>query len=249
MPRVQRRISSTGFYHIMLRGNARQLLFESDADREVLLGYLDRALAATSVELIAWCLMDTHIHLLISDPDCKASGFVKRFATGYAMYFNKKADRVGHVFQDRFKSVPIESDNQLLQTVNYIHRNPEDAHICRMEEWDWSSYHEYVGRSVRTNTRIVIDMIDGLDKFVAFSAENRAPHVVLTEPSMASRHDIIAAAQSIAQVADLSTLKGMPKKMRDAALARLRDAGLSIRQIERLTGIGRGTISKVTVPS
>ena len=247
MPRIQREVSPSGYYHIILRGNGRQNLFESSHDMELFMLYVDRAVDGTSIELIAWCLMDNHVHLLVFDPDNQSSQFVKRFATSYAMHFNKVADRVGHVFQDRYRSIAIKSDQQLLDTVKYIHFNPEKSMVCKQEEYRWSSYHEYLGSPVRINPDIVFEMIGGIDEFEAFSRERAPVETIVSIVDRISKEDSFEAAKAIAGVDDLASLKSLSKATRNEALGKLRASGFSIRQIERMTGIGRGTIARVTV--
>lgn len=244
MPRTSRQVSSTGYYHVMLRGNGRQILFESDRDRMKLLEYLDKSLSESNVELLAWCLMDNHFHLLISDPDFELSSFVKRIATGYAVYHNRKEGHVGHVFQSRFRSEAIECDGHLLEVLRYIHNNPEEAGLCRAEEYPWSSYQEYLGCPMRTNTELFLDMLGGAEGFRAFCADKRVRYPQDILGRELTSEQLIEFAQGVLETDNVSFVKSLRRKDRDPLLRKLWNAGLSVRQIERATGVGRNTVMR-----
>jgi REP element-mobilizing transposase RayT len=85
--------------------------------------------------------MDNHVHLLINEGDDEIGKIMKRINISYSYYFNKKYGRIGHLFQDRFKSEGIDSDAYLLSVVRYIHNNPVKAGLVKnIEEYKWSSY-------------------------------------------------------------------------------------------------------------
>lgn len=124
MPRTSRKRSETGFYHVILRGNGKQNLFETDKDRAAFMEAARSSFSRDSVTLIAWCLMDNHVHLIIDDPLDRISTAIQRVASTYAMYFNHTFGHSGHVFEGRYGSVPIIDDEQLLAAVKYVHNNP-----------------------------------------------------------------------------------------------------------------------------
>ena len=97
--------------------------------------------------IAAYCLMPNHFHFLIQqNTDVPISKLFLRLLTSYSMYFNRKYDHVGHVFQDRIRSVHIEDNTQLLHVSAYIHQNPRVANIVgNLERWPHSSYPEYTG--------------------------------------------------------------------------------------------------------
>ena len=116
MPRSTRKKSKTGIYHVMLRGINRQDIFEDEEDYRKMLscleGLVERCnekgqLQPALCTIYAYCLMSNHIHLLVRERDFNLSEIVKRIGVAYAYYFNKKYDRYGHLFQDRFKSEPV----------------------------------------------------------------------------------------------------------------------------------------------
>ena len=144
MPRTARKISKTGFYHIIIRGVNKTEIFVDDEDRKTFLHLLKYYSIGLNCKVYAYCLMDNHVHLLIEDKELKIGELMKNITCVYAGEFNKKYGRVGHLFQDRFKSQNVENQDYLLRLIRYIHRNPEKAGICKTENYRWSSYSEVI---------------------------------------------------------------------------------------------------------
>ena len=247
--RTPRARCESNIYHVVARGTGRQVIFEGDADRDRFLAILDEALGAGEAELYAWCLMSNHVHLLLRAPVEVLSALMRRVLGSYALYFNAKSGRVGHLFQERFSSEPVEDDAYLLAVVRYIHRNPVKAGLSDVESWPWSSYGEYLGRKGPCSVEFPLSVFGGKDGFVAFhAAEGDEPCLDVIEGRSATRAmpDECAAdiAREVLDGEDLDGLKALEPQARDAYLARLKQAGLTIRQIERLTGVGRGTVQR-----
>ena len=145
MPRRAREKTETKTYHIMVRGVNKQLIFLDSDDRYRFIDILKRYKKACNFELYAYCLMGNHVHIVLKENDIPLETIFKKINTSYVVYFNKKHQRSGHLFQDRFKSEPINSDAQLLQTVRYVHRNPVKAGLCAApSDYFFSSYMDYV---------------------------------------------------------------------------------------------------------
>ena len=144
MPRQARKISPTGYYHIMLRSNNKEKIFKKEAQKGILIKSLKVIAAEQEVSFVAYCFMDNHIHLVLKGDLDDISITLRRVNIKYAMNFNKKNDRVGHVFQDRYKSEIIIDDKYLLQVVRYVHNNPVKAKMVASPDlYKWSSYNEY----------------------------------------------------------------------------------------------------------
>ena len=141
MPRKARKLSSTNIYHVMIRGNRKQDIFLEDEDRFRFTKILKKVKQKGEYELFAYCLMNNHVHLLIKEKDEQLSQIMKRINVSYVTYFNQKYRQIGHLFQGRFKSEPIEDETYLLTVLSYIHNNPLNAFIVKnLEEYPWSSY-------------------------------------------------------------------------------------------------------------
>lgn len=246
MPRTSRIRSESGFYHVILRGNGKQLLFENDEDRVRFLTSLRDKTQAGGISVIAWCLMSNHIHLLLDDPQNNLSHAMHALAAAHARHFNDASGHVGAVFQGRFTSVPIKDNEQLLQVVRYIHDNPEKAWIAPAREYRWSSYREYLSGAHLINDKLVLELIGGREHFEEFSRSERYSGYYVRSGKRVSDDDAMLAARSVLGDVAPTGLKGMAKAERDDALRALRQAGLTRKQIERLTGIGASVISRAS---
>lgn len=242
MPRTERRKSASGFYHVVMRGNGRQNLFEDDADRRAFLSYLRGDAERFGVRVLAWCLMSNHIHLLLEDPEDNLSEMMRSLATSYALRFNRRGGHAGHVFQQRFYSNPIEDEAYLLQAMRYIHDNPAKSGVCPADEYPWSSYHEYTGMPEYADTGLLLEMLGGSERFAEFSARGWEGAYHLPGRPRVPDAMVGSIAVDVLGALPASELKALDKGRRNALLRRLWEEGLSVRQIERLTGIGRGTV-------
>lgn len=151
MPQRKYPFVPQGYYHIFNRGHNKQTIFLDERDYKRYLKRLKEYLEKHPVTLLAYCLMPNHVHLLLrQETDEPIERFIHRLHTAYTMYFNKKYERVGSVFQGRFKAKPIETDEHLLHVSRYIHINPIDSQAqgpalsLELEKYPWSSYNEYV---------------------------------------------------------------------------------------------------------
>lgn len=246
MPRRARLQGRLGFYHVMVRGNGKQILFEDEADHEHYLHKLYFCFKEEGVVLLAWCLMDNHAHLLIRDESGSLPTAMARLNGSFATYYNDKYGHVGHVFQDRYRCEPIESQRYLLEVVRYIHNNPEDAGVCRTEDYRWSSYSEYMGSPRYANTNLILGLLGSRANFKAFCHEKTDASLRLRFTNDLSTEALLEIAKEVTGSVDPTMVAALPRKERDSCLSRLRNVGFSLRQIERLTGIAKGTIQYAT---
>ncbi|SHK52676.1 transposase, partial [Paramaledivibacter caminithermalis] len=145
MPRQKRETSKTKIYHIMMRGNEKKNILIDEEDKMKFIDIMIDKKKYEDYYLYAYCLMDNHVHLIIKDEKDKLSRIMKRINISYAHYFNSKYERVGHVFQDRYKSEVIESEAYLLAAIRYVHMNPVKANIVKeISHYKWSSYNLYI---------------------------------------------------------------------------------------------------------
>ena len=129
MPRQARKKSNSGIYHIILRGVNRQQIFEDNEDYYKFLQVVEESKAISGFELFAYCLMSNHIHLLLKEIQEPIEQIMKRITTRFVYWYNIKYQRSGHLFQDRYKSEPVEDDAYFLTVIRYIHQNPVKAEI------------------------------------------------------------------------------------------------------------------------
>jgi Transposase and inactivated derivatives len=141
MPRGSRIDAAGAVQHIMVRGIERAKIFESDADRDQLIQRLSDILSDTKTTCYAWSLMPNHFHLLLRTGETPISTVMRRLLTGYAVRYNLRHRRTGHLFQNRFKSVLCQEDAYLLELVRYIHLNPMRAGVVKnLKELDRYPY-------------------------------------------------------------------------------------------------------------
>jgi REP element-mobilizing transposase RayT len=140
MPRQSRQLANSGIYHVMLRGVNRDAIFLDDEDYERFLHTLVLVKTASGCQLLAYCLMSNHVHLVIRAAGEPISSVMKRLGVRYANWFNRKYGRVGHLFQSRFASLPVENDSYLVTLVRYVWNNPVVAGlVAAPEQYRWSS--------------------------------------------------------------------------------------------------------------
>lgn len=164
MPRCARNLKDSGFYHIMIRGVNKDVIFKDEEDRNLFLRLLHYYNKKLKCKIHAYCLMDNHVHILFEDKSIFVSDFMRNVSSHYAREYNKKYKRVGHLYQERFKSEVVYSEEYLLRVVRYIHRNPEKAGICRTDEYKWSSYKEYIYKPFIIEKEYILSKFDIKEK-------------------------------------------------------------------------------------
>lgn len=244
MPREKRQISQSGYYHVIIRGVNHQSIFFDDEDRIKMKNCLKRYSAETAIVIIVYCFMDNHIHLLIHT-DNDLSSFIKKISSSYVYYFNQKYDRIGHLFQDRFKSEPVETDTYLLTSARYILRNPQKAGIQLTDAYIWSSWKEIDGPSDISCMDIIADLAGGKQLLKDFVLQDN--HDECMDLSRTFRLTDQAALDIIRKVSGESNpllIKQYPSEQLCHLLRKLESSQISDRQIARLTGINRSAIAK-----
>jgi REP-associated tyrosine transposase len=149
MPRSLRVEVAGGIHHVYSRGAVKQTIFIDDDDRRRYIARLAKVVEWTSWRLLAYCLMGNHMHLLVETPRPNLGQGMHLVHGPFALAFNNRHEKAGHVFGARFDSKLVESDLQLWVLTRYIVQNPVEAGICRSpEDWPWGSHaHVASGRS------------------------------------------------------------------------------------------------------
>lgn len=253
MPRTTRIKSETGIYHIMMRGNNRQQIFEDDEDREKFLETIQRYKGKCKYEIYSYCLMGNHLHILLKIGIEPLEQILRRICGSYVYWYNRKYDRIGNLFQGRYKSEVVETDAYLLTAIRYIHQNPIKASLVkRLEDYKWSSYTEYINESKKSktcNTDFILSILqekrsESIRSFIEFN-EERNSDICLEyyEKHKITDEEAGKVIQKACKVKHATDLQSMDKSSRDKHLRKLKNKHrLSIRQIERLTGINRGIV-------
>jgi putative transposase len=151
MPRQSRIDAPGALHHIIIRGIERRAIFRNNGDRDAFLDRLGELLLRSSTPCYAWALLSNHVHLLFKTGNIPIAGIMRRLLTGYAVTFNHRYRRHGHLFQNRYKSILCEEDSYLQELVRYIHLNPLRAGLVKGLK-ELGSY-AYSGHSVLLGKR------------------------------------------------------------------------------------------------
>jgi len=249
VPRQAREKSENGIYHIMIRGINRQNIFEDEEDYSNLIQTLERYKEKSGYEIYAYCLMGNHVHLLIKIGEEPLEQIMRRICGSYVYWYNRKYQRIGNLFQDRFKSEAVDNDAYFLSVLRYIHQNPLKAGLVnKIEEYKWSSIGEY-NRPKVIEPSFALQMFDSNKekakrKLVQYCSELNNEQCLDIDEKVPLRD---AEAQNlikrICRVEHATDLQKLDKSTRNSYLKALKeDHQLSIRQIARLTGINRGVV-------
>lgn len=248
MPRQARKKSSSGIYHVMLRGINKQQIFEDEEDCEKFLWTLKETKAVSEYKLFAYCLMGNHIHLLIKEEKEPLEQIFKRIGGKFVYWYNIKYQRVGHLFQDRFKSEPVEDDAYLFTVLRYIHQNPTRAKLCEnVEDYKFSSYNEYTDRSWIVDTDFILDIML-LDEFTAFNHEENTDKCLEIEEKEVVRLTDEQARAIISKISgsnSVSDFEKLTKDLKEVYVKEFKKFGVSVRQICKLTGMSYYTVQRI----
>lgn len=138
-----------GIYHITTRGDRREDIYDDTEDRVKWLEILGNTCKRYHWRCHAYCLMDNHYHIVLETADENLSKGMRQLNGVYTQHYNRKYDRVGHVFQGRFKGILVERDEYLLELTRYVVLNPIRANMVKnIKDWPWSSYRMMIGKAV-----------------------------------------------------------------------------------------------------
>ena len=151
MPRYSRKALCGNFFHVIVQGLNKEFIFYKDEYKEKYKNLLEEESKKNDINIIAYCIMNNHTHILMFVKNIESmSECMHCINTSYARFYNKKEERVGFVFRDRFYTQPIKNEIHLLNCIAYIHKNPVKAGIASQEgSYEYSSYNEYVNTAKR----------------------------------------------------------------------------------------------------
>ena len=251
MAREPRKRSKSGIYHVMLRGIDRNNIFLDKEDMERFLQILIKVKATSVFELYGYCLMDNHVHLLIKEQE-EIGKSIKRLTVSYVQWYNNKYARSGHLFQNRYRSEPVESESSLLAVLRYIHQNPLKAKMVKeLEEYQWSSFHDYLQSYKGENTDVSVELITSLlttkDSFIVYMNEIVDKEFIDYEDNRKfTDRELI---QIIGKITYLESIIKLPKNERDKVINKIyTTSGVSIRQLSRVIGLSRNIVEKAVKP-
>ena len=259
MPRKRRVLSSTGVYHVMLRGINREDIFTDEQDCLKFIKILAGCVAPTDKSgnplppmctIYGYCLMSNHVHLLIGERDNSIGEVLKSIGITYVSYFNKRHYRIGPMFQGRFRSEPVEDALSFFNLLRYIHENPVAACICaKPGEYRWSSWHEYEsavplpGAICSVTTPFTNARWDEYRQQVLESCTlTRQPGAERARMTDKAAEEVL---MRIGNNTPLAVIKSLSFETRKRIILEAMEHGVGSRQMARITGIPYNTISRI----
>ena len=247
MPTLPRKISSLGIYHVIYRGVNKQRIFEDAEDYDKFLSVLRKFQAKCGYTVLAYCLMSNHIHLIIKKGEMSLGKIFQHIAPSFVYWYNKKYERVGSLFQPRFRSTPINSESHLLIAIRYVHQNPVKAAICkRPGQYEYRSYTNYFNNDLINDT--IVRSIVSCDDFFRYNCEKNDDQCMDIDDEKPRMNDSRAAKimHKLTGCRNVTEFQALAAKVRDEMLCKMRTAGISLSQTSRITGISYGVIKKAT---
>lgn len=256
MPRASRRKSETNVYHVILRGNNKQEIFLDEKDYKKFLKEIKNTKEKYGYELYAYCLMTNHVHLVIYDKEENLSKIMQSLEVTYSAYFSKKYEKVGHLFQNRFLSKPVETSEYLMQVCRYVHQNPVKAGISSVDNYKWSSYKEYINDEEElVNKKMLLSLFanfekEAIENFKGFHNDNKENINDEYEYEIITKFTDEEAKIKIMEVLKLENLEEINNfsvKLRNEKIRKLEDIkGISKAQVARILGTCNRTIERIT---
>ena len=253
MPRKPRTFSPTGIYHIILRSINQHIIFEEDDDYQKMLYILSDCKRTFDIDIYAYCLMDNHIHLLIRSSEDHLASFFQSLGTRFVRWYNTKYQRSGHLFQDRYYSIPVEKEQQFLSTLTYIHNNPVKSSLCRYpSEYRWSSYNAFYGqKNPLVDTSFSFDIAGSKDLLhqyfstdsTHFDDSQVIPALEKTRHFMPDK-DALNIFKEVTKLYSTSEAVDLPKSLRNKYMDILYKKGLTQKQIARLMDVSISTVKR-----
>lgn len=253
MPRKAREKSETKVYHVILRGNAKQDIFFDKQDYSKFIKEISNTKEKYQYDLYAYCLMTNHIHLVIYDKNDELSKILQSLTVSYSAYFNKKYERIGHLFQNRFLSKNVEASEYLKNLCRYIHQNPSKSGIAKTEEYLWSSYQEYIGDSKIVEKKQLLRLFninkkEAIKEFIKFHSQDTRKNDLndFSEYEIGEKLTDEKAMQYLKEfleIKDIQELANYSMLKRNEYLKKMKNIkGVSNLQIARITGFSRRII-------
>ena len=263
MSTPKRKESPLSIHHVMYRGINKQQIFADDDDYGKFLTVLRKYEPICGFKLLAYCLMSNHIHLVIKTGEMPLGRIFQHVIPSFVYWYNKKYERVGSLFQARFKSRPICNNNQLLTVIKYVHQNPVKAAICKHPgHYQYSSFKGYF-RNDLIDASYIRSFIspDGFNRFNCDKTDKkRKKGNPAQAQAQAEKEDFCIDIEDekprlndkrameimirLSGCGNASEFQALDTALRDKALLDMRIAGVSVSQANRITGISCGMIRK-----
>ena len=272
---IRREKSKIGMYHVLVQGAGNNELFHDDEDYQVFVEYLAKLMKEAWAEddepdrpyfhTYAYCLTPKQFRLIVKEEKYQVSAIMQSISQLYSRYYSGKYNSYGPLYRRRYYSEPINDEERLEVVMRYVHQEPmklgpQIAQISQnggmteaLDEWAWSSWHEYVG--LGSDLPMVCEKPDACHDLTAGQwrellskplpegtkclepKEYRAPKPTETQ--------VLSMVRLMTTATNWAEFNAIPKDEKLKTIKQLLQNGASIRQMEKLTGIGRGTIQNL----
>lgn len=249
MARLARKKSKTGIYHVILRGINKQTIFYDDEDKEVFLNRIKLVKEKHDYDIYAFCFMSNHLHLLIKEKEVTIGEIMRKILSSYVYWYNSKYERIGCLFQDRYKSETIDDDSYLLCAVRYIHQNPVNAQIINdIEDYKWSSYSAYLNEQDNLiEKNFILSMFQNNEQFKDFmKIPEEKMFLEPNEKIRISDDKLLKEIKKELKLKEISQIYDLPRAELNKTINQiLKIEGTNPYQISRVTGISMGIIRTI----
>ncbi len=260
MPRQLRKVSNTKVYHIIFKGNDQQDVFFDEYDYKKMLKEILKYKEKYNCDIYSYCLMTNHIHLIIYDKYNNISKMMQGILVSYSIYFGKKYNKIGHLFQERFYSKNVETKEYLLDLCRYIHQNPVKAGISRIEDYRWSSYLDYTELETNLkedakiiNPKMILSLLgktkqEAINNFINFHKLNEEKINDYVEFEMITKltdEELVQRIKKILEIENIREIKKLNHLLRNEKIKKLKKIeGTTKIQISRVLGISRKIVER-----
>ncbi len=230
----------------MMRGADRRILFSDDEDCLGFIQSLRHAKEYGKCELYAYCLMGNHVHLLIKEGEEPLENVIKRLGVSYVYHYNRKYELRGHLFQDRFRSEPIDTEAYFMDVLRYICQNPVKAGLAK----DPQGY-RWLGCA---GIRDTFQLTDWPERYTQLNREElqlfvsgpcESEHLEATDWKRLTDREATEKICDCCGCRYAQEIEGWPAARQEEAVLRAIECGISIRQLSRLTGISKAVIERI----
>lgn len=236
--------NETGYYHVITRGINKQIIFEEDKDYERYLNFMKKYSNQYSVNILAYCLMNNHVHLLVYDPNHMSSIMMKCINQCYVSGYNLKYEHIGSLIQNDLKKIPIQNEKYLINVFYYVLKNPLRACISKASSYKWNSYKEYFINSAIVNNNLAKTVYENEANLTYIIDEDDSSGIIYKHnpEKDALIKDYIKTNFEITNIKEINRLN---KPLRDQAIGVLRKYGMTIKEASKTTGISAGIIQRI----
>lgn len=242
MSRHPRQLSKSGIYHVIIRGNNKQNIFLDDNDRKLFIKKMYYYAKQEEIKILAYCLLNNHVHILVGNATTTLSKFMLRLNTSYSRLFNIKYDRTGHLFQGRFLSTPIETNEKFKITIRYILKNSDKKNTGKYIDYKWSNYKNLTESSYSQN-KFIFDIFHSKKEFINYISEKIIDINFDYDTNIRfSDKQALKLIKKLLKIDDPTKLLQYDKNTLVHKIKILKKHKLSQNQISRITGVSRKII-------